>query len=74
MKTLVLNEAESLKLQRDGAVEVTRNGFDILVEYDGDYRFNYIITVVNPFNNVVVNLDMKKKTEAILSRKMEELK
>lgn len=55
MKKLVLNEKESLELQRDGAVHIERNGFEILVEKE-DYYFNsdYIITIINPYDKVVV--------------------
>jgi hypothetical protein len=55
MKKLVLSELESLELQRDGAVEITRNGFDILVEIDRGFGGgDFIITVVCPYDKVVV--------------------
>jgi hypothetical protein len=53
MKKLVLNELESLELQRVGAVEITRNGYDILVEKEKDFKGgDYRITIINPYDTV----------------------
>ena len=56
MKKLVLTYAESEQLKRCGAVEITRNGFDILVEKCAEWEENetgYIITIVNPYDKVI---------------------
>ncbi len=55
MKRLLLNELETKHLLEFGAVEIVRNGFDILVEKDDDFKGEeYRITVVNPYNRVLL--------------------
>ena len=62
MKTLILNEWESIQLRKHGAVEITRNGFDILIEKDEDFKGgDYIITVVNPYDKVLVKEPRDRK-------------
>lgn len=53
MKKLILTNEESVELVENGAVEITRNGFDILVEYD-DVNEDYVVTIINPYEKVVV--------------------
>jgi hypothetical protein len=53
MKKLVLNEQESKELLEAGAVEIVRNGFDILVEKEKDFKGgDYRITIINPYDRV----------------------
>ena len=55
MKRLLLNERETKQLLEFGAVEIVRNGFDILVEKGDDFKGGeYRITVVNPYNRVLL--------------------
>lgn len=63
VKKIVLNEYESECLKRDGAVEIGRNGFPILIEkneyFDEEieesyFNMRYNITIINPFEKVVV--------------------
>ena len=62
-KKLVLKEWESKELKKDGAVEITRNGFDILVEldFDGDHR----ITIINPYDKVITKKEKTAKKETV---------
>lgn len=53
MKTLKLDYWETQELKRDGAVEIRRNGYDILVEVDKYNDDNdYIIVIINPYSSV----------------------
>ncbi len=62
MKRLLLNELETKHLLEFGAVEINRNGFDILVEKDDDFKVGeYRITVVNPYNRVLLTERRKEK-------------
>lgn len=63
MKKLVLNEEESKELLRDGAVEIERNGFPMLIEInpyfnedkEEDYmNKRYNVTIIDCFEKVVV--------------------
>ncbi len=53
MKSLILNEYESFELKRDGAVEIVRNGFPILVENDNIHG-GYRITIVNIYDKIII--------------------
>lgn len=61
MKKLILNETETKELEQDGVVEITRNGFDILVEKNRNTWEDepYIITIINPFEQVVLTKTKK---------------
>lgn len=54
MKKLVLTKEESKALKEYGSVEVTRNGFDILVEEDREVECGYIITIINPYEKIII--------------------
>lgn len=54
MKKLVLTTGETRELNQYGAVEITRNGFDILVEKEKMEDDEYIITIINPYEKVVL--------------------
>lgn len=43
MKKLVLNEKESQELIESGSVEIERNGFTMLVEYNPYFNKEFII-------------------------------
>lgn len=54
MKNLILTKNETIKLNKNGCVEITRNGFDILVEKNNNSweDLPYIITIINPYKSV----------------------
>lgn len=63
MKKLVLNKEESEELKRDGAVEIVRNGFYMLVEKNDYFNeeekenyFNkkYTVTIIDDYDKVVL--------------------
>lgn len=63
MKKLILNAQESKQLLETGGVEITRNGFTILVEINNDYNSEeeefygnlpYNIVIINDYNKVIV--------------------
>ena len=59
MKKLVLTQEESNELKEKGAIEITRNGFDILIEELQDWEKwdeenNYKITIVNPYEKILL--------------------
>ena len=56
MKKLILDKYETEQLNKYGAVEITRNGFDILVEKCKEWDMNemgYEITIVNPYDKII---------------------
>ncbi len=62
MKKLVLNEWESNRLRIDGAVEIARNGFTILLERDDENDFrDYMITIKSPYDKVVIKEPRSRK-------------
>ena len=70
MKKLVLTKEETKSFKEYGAVEITRNGFDILVEKDSDRDCGYRITIVNPYENIVFSKEQEEKqnnTKTILA-------
>lgn len=56
MKKLVLNESESKELLENGSIEIERNGFPIIVELEESSAIlsHYKITVINPFERIVI--------------------
>lgn len=54
MKKIILSEYESNILKEWGSVEITRNGYDILIEYDIDMECGFNIMIINPYDKVVV--------------------
>lgn len=63
MKDLVLNEMETKELEKEGVVEIERNGFDIVVEKAAEWEDEpYIITIINPFENVKLTKETKKQS------------
>ena len=63
MKKLVLNEHESEELKRDGAVEIVRNGFSMLVEvnpyFNEEEEENYFnkrctVTIIDDYDKVII--------------------
>ena len=54
MKKLVLTKEDAKTLKEYGAVEITRNGFDILVEENREVGRGYIITVINPYEKIII--------------------
>ncbi len=57
MKKLVLTKEETKVLKELGSVEITRYGFDMLVEVDIDLDLGYNITIINPYNKVLLSKD-----------------
>ena len=56
MKKLILDKYETEQLNKYGAVEINRNGFDILVEKCKEWDMNemgYEITIVNPYDKII---------------------
>lgn len=52
-KNLILTENETATLEQHGAVELVRNGFNILVEKNEEWEASpFIITIINPYENV----------------------
>ena len=76
MKKLVLNEIETRKLKEQGAVEIERNGFPILVEVNDYFDENqeedyfnkrYNVTIIDCFDKVVLKKSQSKiKKEKIM--------
>ena len=58
MRKLILNDYETMQLEKYGAVEITRNGFDILIEKRSEWEIlddnYYDVTIVNPYDKVVL--------------------
>ena len=54
MKKIVLTQEETDHLNKFGVVEITRYGFDIVVEKFDEMESGYMITIVNPFEKVVL--------------------
>lgn len=54
MKKLKLTPSETKELELEGSVEIVRNGFDIVVEKNTNSweDMPYIITIINPFEEV----------------------
>ena len=61
MKKLVLTKEETKSLKEYRAVEITRNGFDILVEEYSDRDCGYRITIINSYENVVLAKEQEEK-------------
>lgn len=54
MKKLVLTKEETNHLKEYGVVEITRNGFDISIEEDKEMGLGYIITIINPYEKIII--------------------
>ena len=54
MKKLALTKEEAKFLKEYGTVEITRNGFDIVIEEDNDTGRGYIITIINPYEKIII--------------------
>ena len=70
MKKLVLTKEETKSFKEYGSVEITRNGFDILVEEDSNRDCGYRITIINPYENIVLSKEQEEKqnnTKTILA-------
>lgn len=69
---LRLTYEETEKLLKNGAVEINRNGFDILIEKQPEWRQNeigYDITIVNPFDTMSLSkccVENLKKNRGII--------
>lgn len=68
MKKLVLTLEETRELKENGSVEIVRNGFDMLVEVSEYEECGYWVTILNPYNKVVLAKEPKEspKKKAIL--------
>lgn len=54
MRKLVLTKEESKELKETGSVEITRNGFDMLVEKDENVECGYQVWIINPYEKVIL--------------------
>lgn len=66
MKNLVLTNEETKTLKYWGVVEITRNGFNMLVEYDEIYE-DYRITIINPYKKVCLAKEPKRNVKKVLA-------
>ena len=53
MKKIVLSQEESCELLETGSVEITRNGFDMIIEKNDDDENGYSVYVTNPSCKIV---------------------
>lgn len=60
MKTLKLTLEESRELKETGSVEIVRNGFDMLVEVSEDTECGYWVTIINPYEKVILAKEPKE--------------
>lgn len=65
---LELTLQETRELKKYGAVEIERNGLDILVEKRA-YEEGYEITIINPFEEVKLAKEPKKETSKTTFKK-----
>ena len=66
MKNLVLTNEETKTLKYWGVVEITRNGFNMLVEYD-EIDEDYRITIINPYKKVCLAKEPKRNAKKVLA-------
>lgn len=63
MKNLILTKDETKELEKEGSVEIIRNGFDIVIEKNNNdwESLPYLITIINPYESVKLTKDKTNK-------------
>lgn len=61
MKTLKLTLEETRELKETGSVEIVRNGFDMLVEVSAAAECGYWVTIINPYEKVILAKEPKEE-------------
>lgn len=66
MKKLLLSKEETRQLNKNGAVEISRNGFDILVEKNAEWEDGeYTITIINPYDEIKLAKEEKVEEKQV---------